>query len=64
MAIEAKERMLAGIKINPRELIPEGKGKASEQAAEIMQTNRQYITDAKKLSKDAPDLLGNDRRIF
>jgi len=30
---------------------------STEQAAEILQTNRQYVSDAKKLKENAPDLL-------
>ena len=37
--------------------IAEGQGEAREQAAQLFGTNRQYISDAKKLYEEAPDLF-------
>lgn len=33
------------------------KGKAAEQAAQLFQTNRQYVSDAKRIQEQAPELL-------
>jgi ribosomal protein L21E len=35
----------------------EGKRRATQQAAKALGTNRQYVSDAKKLQKEAPELL-------
>lgn len=65
LAVEAKERqreaaertnaMRVGEAVT--QIIAEASGEAREQAAQIVGTNRQYISDAKKLEKEAPDLL-------
>jgi len=42
---------------NLREQIPQGLGKATEQAATLLSTNDKYVKDAKALQEQAPDLL-------
>lgn len=59
-AEEAKKRMTAGINqyASPSQIFEQGStGKASEKAAERVGTNRQYVSSAKKLAKEAPALL-------
>ncbi len=51
----AKEREYAGVKIDPGQSIAQGK--SAEQAAQVADTNKQYVKDAKKLATTAPDLL-------
>jgi aminoglycoside phosphotransferase len=56
LAIEAKKRQ----RLNNanRAILPDSeKGKASEQAAKMLEINPHYITDAKKIEQDAPELL-------
>jgi N6-adenosine-specific RNA methylase IME4 len=57
LAIEAKERQRGGRGgVLLREKIPEAKkGKASDKAAQIVGVNPHYITDAKMISKKAPE---------
>jgi len=55
LEMEAKERMLAGVAPDPSQKVDQGK--ATEQAAQLFNTNRQYVSDAKKLQQEAPDLL-------
>lgn len=68
LAEEAKTRQVAGAKLgasitnNGRlmELFPQGEtkqGAAAEQAADIIGTNSHYVTDAKNIATNAPDLL-------
>ena len=52
---EAKERQRQGVQVFAH---PDEAGRARDKAAEITQTNRQYVSDAKKLQREAPDLLG------
>jgi len=58
---EARERQLATLKQNTSvvEKIPQrsGQGKARTQAAEVVGTNERYVSDAKALQTDAPELL-------
>lgn len=57
---EAKERQLSSLKQNStvREKIPEREsGKASEQVAKLTGTNPHYVTDAKKIKKEAPEVF-------
>jgi hypothetical protein len=54
---EARERMVAGVAANPAQLIAQGGGEAREQAAAMTGTNRQYVSDAKRIAQEAPDLL-------
>lgn len=58
---EAAERRLATLKQNTdREIVPcrdEPEGKASEQAASLFGTNRQYVSDAKRIAAEAPDVI-------
>lgn len=54
---EAKARMLAGKKFDPVQKVVQGSGKSSEQAADMLGTNRQYVSDAKKIKEQAPELL-------
>ncbi len=59
-AVEAEKRMKAGVKVerNPGAKMHQGsKARSAEQAAKVLKTNQQYVKDAKKLEKDAPDLL-------
>lgn len=52
---EAKERQ--GTRTDIRELIPEcSSGKAADKAAQTVGTNGRYVTDAKKLQAEAPNL--------
>ena len=60
LAAEAKERMTAGHNqyTSPSQRIEQGSsGRAAEQAAELVGTNRQYVSDAKRLAHEAPALL-------
>ncbi len=52
-AVEAEKRMKAGVKVedDPESMLTQGK------AAAAVNTNKQYVLAAKKLEKDAPDLL-------
>lgn len=52
---EAKKRMMMGVAPDPSQKIDQGK--ATQRAAEIAQTNRQYVSDAKKLKRKAPELF-------
>jgi len=52
---EAKERQ--GTRTDITEIFPESSGEARHYAAQIAQTNPRYVSDAKKLQRDAPDLL-------
>lgn len=60
LAKEAEKRMLAGKKADPVQKVVQGK--ASDQAARIVGTNRQYVLDAKKVMELAPELDGSIRR--
>lgn len=53
---EARERQNLGQKVDEGE-----KGRASEHIARAFKTNRQYVSDAKKLRDEAPDLLDKVR---
>jgi ParB-like chromosome segregation protein Spo0J len=64
LAKEAKLRQLAGLKQNAPATTVSQKidqraemGKAAEQAAALVGTNRQYVSDAKKIAQIEPDLL-------
>lgn len=62
LAEEAKLRQIAAQNNNAGRAVSQiidqqVKGKAAEQAAAIVGTNRQYVSDAKKIEKTAPDLL-------
>lgn len=61
---EARERQLATLKQNQVDTPPlvnsltnGNSGRAAEQAATILNTNRQYVSDAKRLKQEAPDLF-------
>ena len=65
---EAKDRQRANALVNQpqnkngqnREIFPyssEETGKSTDQAAALFQTNGRYVSDAKKLNKEAPDLF-------
>ena len=57
LAVEAKERQGARTDLNISQRIEQSNdGKASEQAAKIVGTNRQYVSDAEKIREVAPDL--------
>lgn len=62
---EARERMLAGVGTNHDQKIDQGNNgrapQATEQAATMTGTNRQYVSDAKAIAQTAPDLLENIR---
>ena len=53
--VEANKRMLAGVAPYPGELIPQGRSK--DFAAEKMQVNSHYVTDAKIVREEAPELF-------
>lgn len=56
---EAEIRMKSGKSVNLTQKIGEGKhtGESAEEAAELFDTNRQYISDAKKIKKERPKLF-------
>lgn len=57
---EAKERMLAGVKVDPTQKVGEGShkdGESAKQAAGIAGTNHQYVSDAKRIANDAPEVF-------
>ncbi len=56
---EARERMLAGVAPDPTQRIAQGE--AREQAAAITGTNRQYVSDVKRIAAEAPELLDDMR---
>lgn len=61
---EARERQiaLAGTRRDLDQKIDQGRApQATEQAARLLGTNRQYVSDAKKLAVEAPDLLDKVR---
>lgn len=51
---EAKERQRMG---KQKLAYPNEAGQAREQAARLAQTNRQYVSDAKRIQQEAPELL-------
>lgn len=55
---EARERQLSTLKQNSdKEIFPEREnGQARDQAAAILGTNGRYVSDAKRLKEEAPDL--------
>jgi ParB-like chromosome segregation protein Spo0J len=59
---EARERMLRGKAANPTERMPEGptpkrvQGEAREEAARLTGTNPRYVSDAKRLAREAPEM--------
>lgn len=58
LAVEAKKRMLAGV-CNPTQLFAQGE--ARQQAAEIVGTNHQYVSDAKLIQEKSPELADRVR---
>jgi ParB-like chromosome segregation protein Spo0J len=69
-AAEAKKRMLAGVKVHPPANLPEGvnphhrlkgdnelRGESREKAAAATGASARNVQEAKKLAKEAPDLL-------
>ena len=60
LAKEAKARMTRGVNqhSSPSQKIEQADtGKAAEQAAKLVGTNRQYISDAKKVAAKSPEML-------
>ena len=58
MEDRAKERQLATLKQNAvPERIPERDGDARDQAAKMVGTNPRYVSDAKRIAKEAPELV-------
>jgi hypothetical protein len=61
LAIEAKKCRAATLKQNqatvPQFFAEREKGEAREKAAEMVGANRQYVSDAKKIERDAPEIL-------
>lgn len=55
LAEEAKRRQ--GFRTDISQKVDIGFGRATEQAANLLGTNRQYVSDAKRIEKDAPELL-------
>lgn len=60
LAVEAKERQGTRNDI-VQKFEQSAAGRASEQAAAITGTNRQYVSDAKKIAEKAPELLNEIR---
>ncbi|HMN10864.1 MAG TPA: ParB/RepB/Spo0J family partition protein [Bellilinea sp.] len=57
---KARERMTAGINqhSSPSQPIDRGsKGRATDEAATMLGTNRQHVSDAKKIAEEAPELI-------
>jgi len=62
---EARERQITlagtrpnGVDTDLREIIPQGTaGRASERAAELVGVNPRYISDAKRIKEDAPEVF-------
>lgn len=57
---EAKERQKSTLKQNAtvsQKIDERSKGKASEQAAQIVGTNHQYVHDAKRIKEEAPEIF-------
>jgi hypothetical protein len=60
---EAKERQ--GARTDIQQIFAEcGQGQARDQAANLLKTNRQYVSDAKRLQNEAPDLLSQVSRLY
>jgi hypothetical protein len=60
-ATEAKERKWKGVKPDLSQIIDQGSdngGKAATQAAKAVGSNRQYVSDLKKMEKEEPELRG------
>jgi hypothetical protein len=59
-ATEAKEREREGGRNKGKQLFadPENKGQARDQAAKAVGSNRQYVSDLKKMEKEEPGLRG------
>jgi hypothetical protein len=53
----AKARMLAGKKLDPDQQI--GQGRSAKRAAEAIGVNHQYVSDAKKIEAEAPELAAD-----
>lgn len=59
LAVEAKERQRGGqggVLLSQR-IEQATEGKATQQAAALTGTNRQYVSDAKRIERDAPEVL-------
>lgn len=63
LAVEARKRQLSGKKLDHDQIIDQGgrNAQASEQAARMVGTNRQYVSDAKRIEQGAPDLIDKVR---
>ena len=59
-AREAKERQ--GTRTDIKEKVPESVGQARDQAAAMFNVNPHYVTDAKKLAAESPDLFESVRQ--
>jgi len=55
LAKDAEKRMLSGKALDPVEKIQQGR--SADRAATIVGSNQHYVSDAKKIAKEAPDLL-------
>jgi N6-adenosine-specific RNA methylase IME4 len=57
----AKQRMLAGKKLDPVQFVGQGSetGRATKKAAEAVGVNHQYVSDAKKIAAKAPELAAD-----
>ena len=53
----AKARMLAGKKLDPDQQI--GQGRSAKRAAEAIGVNHQYVSDAKKIEAESPELAAD-----
>ena len=59
-AVEAEQRMLAGKKIDPMAIVPQGtKGLARDQAAKESGASPRYIQEAKAIAAKAPELIAD-----
>lgn len=52
---EARKRMQAGVELDPTQKIAEGESR--QQVADVLGTNRQYVSDAKKLKEENPEIF-------
>ena len=56
LAAEAKKRQRLS-NASKQKIAYSDKGQARDQAAEMLGVNRQYVSDAKQIAKDAPEIL-------
>lgn len=61
-AAEARERMLAGKKLDPTANLQEGTGEATEKVAKVFGVSPRSAADAKKVKENSPDLFAAVKR--